>query len=417
MSVGAERGSLPLALMVTILVTGLVSVVTASVVMGQQQTRFDESYERSLQLAEAGADRALEAVAEGSDLVTDEDPGEDPRAWAVDRAREAIDSGEDDPALRALDDGGGWAYGIRVTGEGGGSAAIYGVGISDRGDRSVERVVRLGLDDHASFIDAGFVAGCPTAESAEEVALVARGTVEADGVVLHSNCSIVASGNVSGTYRAHGTVDYGGSDNASREEGKPVVELPDFSARDYYRANDDHAPWYDLCSDGTIKEPGEDDQGPCEGEKTDDLATRMIDGEWKIEDAGAVFYVDGADAEIATDGKLNVLVAERAGQGGDLSVSVPGSADVSRAEALHEDLPVVVDGALEFAGNNGLEAELFLIGGHVDIKGGATLTGSVIAAQRAGETSTLGGTANIKDAIDLDEDDHDTLRVSRWEEL
>ena len=417
MSARAERGSLPLALLVTILDTGLVSVVTASVVMGQQQTRFDESYERSLQLAEAGADRALEAVAGGSDLVTDEDPGEDPRAWAVDRAREAIDSGDDDPALRALDDGGGWAYGIRVTGQGGGSAAIYGVGISDRGDRSVERVVRLGLDDHAPLIDAGFVAGCPTAESAEEVALDAAGTVNADSVVLHSNCSIEASGHVSGTYRAHGTVDYGGSGNASWEEGADVVELPDFSARDYYRADEDHA-WYDLCSDGTIREPGGDDQGPCEGEETADaLATSMRGGEWEIEDADAVFYVDGADAEIATGGELNVLVAERSGQGGDLSVSVPGSPDDSRAEALHADLPIVVDGALEIAGNSSLEAELMLVGGHVDIAGNATLTGSVIAAQRAGETSTLLGTANIEDAIDLDEEDYDALRVSRWEEL
>ena len=58
----SDRGSLPLALMVTILVTGLVSVVTASVVMGQQQTRFDESYERALQVAEHGSDALLHQV-------------------------------------------------------------------------------------------------------------------------------------------------------------------------------------------------------------------------------------------------------------------------------------------------------------------------------------------------------------------
>lgn len=58
----SDRGSLPLALMVTILVTGLVSVVTASVVMGQQQTRFDESYERALQVAEHGSDALLHKV-------------------------------------------------------------------------------------------------------------------------------------------------------------------------------------------------------------------------------------------------------------------------------------------------------------------------------------------------------------------
>jgi len=58
----SEQGSLPLALLVTIFVTGLVSVVTASVVMGQQQTRFDESYERALQVAEQGADVVLHQV-------------------------------------------------------------------------------------------------------------------------------------------------------------------------------------------------------------------------------------------------------------------------------------------------------------------------------------------------------------------
>ncbi len=52
-----DGGSLPLAMLATIVVVGLVVVVTSTTIAGQRQTRFDQGYEQSLQIAEVGLDR------------------------------------------------------------------------------------------------------------------------------------------------------------------------------------------------------------------------------------------------------------------------------------------------------------------------------------------------------------------------
>jgi hypothetical protein len=57
-----ERGSLPLALLAVIVVSGLVTVIMSSVVSGQRQTRFDQDFEEALQVAEVGLDRMTHLV-------------------------------------------------------------------------------------------------------------------------------------------------------------------------------------------------------------------------------------------------------------------------------------------------------------------------------------------------------------------
>lgn len=57
-----EDGSLPLALLAVIALTGLVTVVVSSVVTGQRQTRFDADFEQALQTAEVGLDRMAHLV-------------------------------------------------------------------------------------------------------------------------------------------------------------------------------------------------------------------------------------------------------------------------------------------------------------------------------------------------------------------
>ena len=64
-----ETGSIPLALLAVIIVTGLVVVVTSTVVTGERQTRFDEDYERALQVAEVGVERFAVALATDPDGV------------------------------------------------------------------------------------------------------------------------------------------------------------------------------------------------------------------------------------------------------------------------------------------------------------------------------------------------------------
>lgn len=59
---GEERGSLPLALLAMLIVGSVISVTTATVITGQQQSRFDQGFEQSLPIAEVGLDRMVSLV-------------------------------------------------------------------------------------------------------------------------------------------------------------------------------------------------------------------------------------------------------------------------------------------------------------------------------------------------------------------
>ena len=57
-----ETGSLLIGLLGVLVVTGLCTVLVATVVVGQRQTRFDQGYEQSLQVAEVGLERLARLV-------------------------------------------------------------------------------------------------------------------------------------------------------------------------------------------------------------------------------------------------------------------------------------------------------------------------------------------------------------------
>ncbi len=74
-----ERGSLAIALLAILAVGTVAAVVTATMVSGQRHTRFDQSYEQSLQLAEVALDRLAAQVVSRqatSDIVLPEFPQE-----------------------------------------------------------------------------------------------------------------------------------------------------------------------------------------------------------------------------------------------------------------------------------------------------------------------------------------------------
>ncbi len=52
--VRSERGSLPMAMLAILIVGSLATVLVGTVVVGQRQTRFDQGFEQSLQVAETG---------------------------------------------------------------------------------------------------------------------------------------------------------------------------------------------------------------------------------------------------------------------------------------------------------------------------------------------------------------------------
>jgi hypothetical protein len=60
-----EAGSLPVALLAVLVVGSLVTILVLSVTTGQRQTRFDQGFEQSLQLAETGLARMTQLVRSG----------------------------------------------------------------------------------------------------------------------------------------------------------------------------------------------------------------------------------------------------------------------------------------------------------------------------------------------------------------
>lgn len=60
--VRSERGSLPVVMLAILVVGSLVTVLVGTVVTGQRQTRFDQGFEQSLQVAETGLERMVHLV-------------------------------------------------------------------------------------------------------------------------------------------------------------------------------------------------------------------------------------------------------------------------------------------------------------------------------------------------------------------
>lgn len=63
--VQSERGSLPVAMLAILIVGSLVTVLVGTVVVGERQTRFDQGFEQSLQVAETGLDRMVQLIESG----------------------------------------------------------------------------------------------------------------------------------------------------------------------------------------------------------------------------------------------------------------------------------------------------------------------------------------------------------------
>lgn len=61
-AVGCERGSLPVAMLAILVVGSLVTLLVGTVVVGERQTRFDQGFEQSLQVAEIGLERMIRLI-------------------------------------------------------------------------------------------------------------------------------------------------------------------------------------------------------------------------------------------------------------------------------------------------------------------------------------------------------------------
>lgn len=78
----SEAGSIPLALLVAIIAAGLMTVLTARIITGERQVRFDRSFTESFHVADAGVQQAVFQLNAGlyDHVVDDWDVG-DPETW------------------------------------------------------------------------------------------------------------------------------------------------------------------------------------------------------------------------------------------------------------------------------------------------------------------------------------------------
>jgi hypothetical protein len=65
----SERGSLPIVLLAILVIDSVLIVVLGNILSGQRQLRFDEGYEQSLQVAEAGMERMVNLIQTGQRTV------------------------------------------------------------------------------------------------------------------------------------------------------------------------------------------------------------------------------------------------------------------------------------------------------------------------------------------------------------
>lgn len=70
--VRSERGSVPTVMLAILVMSSLATVLVGTVVVGQNQTRFDQGFEQSLQIAESGLERMINLI--GSKQQSDDFP-------------------------------------------------------------------------------------------------------------------------------------------------------------------------------------------------------------------------------------------------------------------------------------------------------------------------------------------------------
>jgi hypothetical protein len=71
----SERGSLPMVMLAMLVIGSLVTVLLGTVVSGQRQTRFDQGFEQSLQVAEVGVERMVNLIQTRQRTATFSVPG------------------------------------------------------------------------------------------------------------------------------------------------------------------------------------------------------------------------------------------------------------------------------------------------------------------------------------------------------
>ena len=470
--------AMPMTLIVTLIVGAVSALLAGLVIRSDAQTGDANRWEAAMHTAEAGGDLLLDQLNDDWSYtsVADADPtsvtlpaggfesDDAERDWALERFDELVESNSD-LVVRSTD---GTGLAFRPEHDDGEPADhIYAVGRSDHHDD--ERIVKMGVSRASLEPDHAILAGCSEGQE-----LSIQGTGGGDDIIdltddensdVHANCDLDLSGgnlSIQGDITAVGAID-GDADGGDQTEGSDPIPVPDISARGYYdRSADYEDNWFDLCPDGTIREP---DAGmtPCEGSIITTVSNNDTDrgwrwsqnqDEWSLEDTGdsyteGVYYVYQASAEIDTEADSSavgsVLVEADEDERDDTGhIEMVGNSGLL---GFMSDIVMIADGNIEFSGTSGSGSEvppgaqgcsdidsedsegtsgLVAANGFVDVDGNVSVCGSIMSAgdddfygkgPHNGGAGSISGNARLFYDPDLDASLTGNVQIVDWNEL
>ncbi len=441
------------ALLAVIIVGAVAVVVTQTALTNVRATGAARDHQDALHNAEAGADLVVAQMNQNRDWNTGHDVDEvdinDPdamRDWAIEEALDAYDLVEDgdEPGPSASWEDGEFGIGLRPQVDDEPIDEIYGVGIREGRGRQI-RVVEYELTDLP------FTPGAAILTNGD-LSIGNNGDISGVAGSVHSNANLFLENNITieGTATASGDecvanngVEIGPDGNGPCQANTERRTIPDIRAHDFYELRHDHPDeWYDLCpTDGTVREPAADGAEPCSGTTTSDTQDWSFkNGTWDLANNATpegVFYVDGADVEIANNVSMSEATLLVAGeQTGDGSCDNRSSGNVEiknniTIDPLLENLSIVADGDVLLKNNLGGNGSV-IAGEQVEVKNNAKSGsgggGGVIIARDCNlqslYSSDLVKTNALKNNLELSYDGEtviegvpDGLRVSSWTEL
>jgi hypothetical protein len=435
-----EQGVALISALLAVLIIGGLSVVFVSRATTESRAAgVSQNHETAIHTAEAAADVVVAQLNLASTYVSVDNaglpvappPDAEERSWLRDPA--LLERMRNSPSWVEGDSG--QAFAIRPRDAAGDPLdEIYAIGATPAFDapRAMIRTIKLQVAQD-NFIPRFAILTDGTLKFGGNAKIVSPSCDTSPGMQetciadIHVNAGFENPGNsseIQGQVRvAGGTCPAGVTAvNGCVDSDVQPYPVPAFTARSFYMRDLDQlrsdpdgreVDWWDLCPDGTVKEPSS--AGPCTGEKVwpeDGSGNnflgwdyRAAQQEWRGGAVNAgVFYVYRSNASIqGSDGTAG-------GQQRAVSVIVEGGTDASRTgnlevtgnpkfQAALPDVLFITDRDLKMGGNAG---------------GGQCGDGSILSGVvGVGEQVDIGGTVNIRGALLVRDATNESNKVTR----
>ncbi|QBI21506.1 hypothetical protein ER308_19310 [Egibacter rhizosphaerae] len=380
----SERGSLPLALLATIVIAGLAVVVTATMVTGQRQARFDVDYEQALHVAEIGLERGVHRVqTEGPVAI---------------------------PPIQGSVESGSYEVEIDDTEKGDGRLTVRSTGLAGDG---VERTVSRELRTEPFFDFAFFGEDIFSSHGEGEISLEdgETGLLEALDGLAGSNGEIDIGGWPSQELGRLVIADYDG------DADRCSIDGDDCENGEYVEVRTDRVQ---AVTEGRLNEVATIEHGAEELEDLEGLDESPVPsldgGDYKVE--GRDLHLDDGFHVTGTGDAVRIVVRDweeiHLGSGPGSQVNFHGSSSDLQIYAMppHDEVPDSPHGEVELPNQSTARALLYAPGAQCgDWNGQPTFYGSMMCFE-----IDLGGGASLIATEDITEPTLDGWQRDVWRE-